>query len=87
MISGFKKAIENFILPQFPWIMDYEVETPWINDDVIIRVVVSYYPELDEDGFFKVTPEFNEVEKQTKSVFDMMNDGEHILYNIRFTYH
>lgn len=85
MISGFKKAIENFILPQFPWLTGFKVETPWIDDDGI-RVLVSYYVELDDNGYFEVTPEFEKVEELTKSVFKMMNDGNHGLNNIRFTH-
>ena len=85
MISGLKKAIENFILPQFPWLMDFDVETPWMDEDGI-RVLVSYYPELNRGGYFTVTPEFEKVEELTKSIFDMLNDGKHIFYNVRFTY-
>lgn len=85
MISGFEKAIKTFILPQFPWLIGFNVETPWSEDDGT-RVVVSYYPEVGDDGFFEVRPEFREVDELTKSVFNMLNDGNHILYNIKFTY-
>ena len=85
MIIGFKKAIENFILPQFPWLMGFDVETPWMDEDGI-RVLVSYYPEVDDNGFFTINLEFEKVEELTNSIFSMLNDGKHIFYNVRFTY-
>ena len=81
MITGLEKAIENFILPKFPWIKGYKTYKPF---DHRRAVVVEYYPEVDEDGMFSVTEEFQEVENITNAVFDMLNDGDHFLYKVDF---
>lgn len=82
MITGLEKAIENFILPKFPWIEGYKTYRPF--DKTRKAVVVEYYPKVDEDGMFTVTEEFQEVENITKAVFDMLNDGDHFLYKVDF---
>jgi hypothetical protein len=84
MVSGLKKAIENYILPQYPWIVDYEVELGKGMDDKMELIKVLYYHEIDDNGDIWETPLFNKVRWETISVFNMMNDGEHILNNVRF---
>jgi hypothetical protein len=84
MIESFKKQIKNYILPQFPWVKGFDVDTPW-EDDGIIHVVVGYFPEVSEDNTFVVTEDFNRIEEMTKSVFNMLDDGNYTLSNIYFS--
>ena len=84
MIESFKKQIKNYILPQFPWVRGFDVDTPW-EDDGITRVIVGYFPEVSEDNTFVVTMDFDRIEEMTKSVFNMLNDGNYALSNIYFS--
>ena len=69
MIQGLHKIIERFILPQFPWITGYRIRVA--RENGLDFVLVIYYPESDEEGFF-VHEGFKEVEDLTYTVFKMM---------------
>jgi hypothetical protein len=73
MIQGLHKAIQKFILQEYPWIKGFELDTYYSGGFEYIGVF--YYPETDKDGFFTVTEEFKEVEDLTKSLFKMMGFG------------
>jgi len=83
MIEGFKKAIQNFILPRFPWVSDYKVEVGW-EEDGMKHINVVYYLEVDDTGVFTVDANFGRLEETTESVFGMMNDGSISLNNVFF---
>jgi hypothetical protein len=70
MIQGLHKIIEKLILPQFPWIADYNIRVAHENDRKF--VLVKYYVKSDEEGSFIVDESFKEVEDLTLNVFKMM---------------
>lgn len=69
MIEALKKGVRNFILPMYPWIVDFDVIYITIAGPTYIRI--NYYT----DGPFEVTDEFNELETLTKSLFTMFGGG------------
>jgi len=73
MIQGLHKIIEKFILPQFPWIADYNIRVAHENGRKF--VLIKYYVKSDEEGSFIVDESFKEVENLTVNVFKMMGFG------------
>jgi hypothetical protein len=70
MVQGLHKIIEKFILPQFPWIADYNIRVAPENGRKF--VLIKYYVKSDEEGSFIVDESFKEVEDFTLNVFKMM---------------
>lgn len=83
MIQGLHKVIQKLILPQYPWIIGYEINSHF--EDVSELIEVTYYPNSDKTGFFSITEEYIEVEDLTESLFKMLNfDRKFRFYGVRF---
>lgn len=74
MIKPFEKVIEKLILPEFPWIVDYEIIPIKISDFTLINVV--YYT----DGEFYFTEDHQKIEKETKTLYNMIGGGDNTIY-------
>lgn len=73
MIQGLHKVIQKIILPKYPWIKGYNINSHYEDNHEYISVM--YHPKPDESGFFSITEEFKEVEDLTKSLFKMLGFG------------
>lgn len=83
MKESLNKIIQTLILPQFPWVKDYEIYSSPENgyDDISI----IYTPQTDEDGGFVITDDFKKLEKLTKDVFKKLGLGaKYRLYTVVF---
>lgn len=73
-LVSLKKVIKSLVLPQFPWIVDFEVisfGSPFKFE--FKEVIVKYFVEPEEDGLFTVTEDVAKLEDLTKTVFKMIN--------------
>lgn len=69
MVESLNKGIKNFILPMYPWIIDFDIIPIKISD---IYLKVNYYT----DGPFIVTDELKDIEDITASLFKMLGGSE-----------
>lgn len=72
--NSLEKIIKSIVLPQFPWIDDYEILD---NEAAMFGTSrhyyrINYFIFPDKDGTFTVTEDMNEVEELTKSLFRML---------------
>lgn len=67
MIESYKKIIRNYILPQFPWIVDFKITIS--KDESFVNVV--YIPK-SEKGVFTTSEDFLKLENLTIDALKML---------------
>jgi hypothetical protein len=68
------------VLPQFPWIVDYEILEERIEPMDRDYYRINYFIFTDEDGTFTVTKDMEEVEELTKSLFKMLGPDKNQIF-------
>jgi len=82
-ITSLHKIIQSFILPKFPWIVDYQIESYY--DSPIEKYTVAYY--IDSADITDKEDEANEVENLTNNLFKMLGPGRYQNINdVEFIY-
>jgi hypothetical protein len=77
------KIIQSFILPKFPWIVDYHIE--FYYDSPIEKYTVTYH--TDSPDITDKEDEANEVENLTNNLFKMLGPERHQSINdVEFVY-
>lgn len=69
--SSLDKIIQSMVLPQFPWIVDYEILEERIESMDRDYYRINYFIATN-DGTFTVIEDMSVVEKLSKSLFKMI---------------
>ena len=81
--SSFDKIINSLVLPQFPWIDDFEILVQKVGfiDTVLDEYYrVNYFVKPDEDGAFTVNDEFKKIIELTKNLFKMLGPEKNQIF-------
>jgi predicted AlkP superfamily phosphohydrolase/phosphomutase len=76
--SSLDKIIQSIVLPQFPWIEDYEILESRVESwgDRRDYYRINYFVKPDEDGAFTVDDDFEKVVKLTETLFKMLGPNK-----------
>ena len=81
--TSLHKIIQSFILPKYPWIVDYHID--FYYDSPIEKYTVTYH--TDSPDITDKEDEVNEVEKLSHSLFKMLGLGRNQSINdVEFVY-